>query len=85
MIRLTGVELRRLTARRLTVIGVAGLLLITGCLLFATWLDARPMPTADQQAAQKQYEFAHKDWVDNGATNKLVCEADWQKQPDPKP
>jgi ABC-2 type transport system permease protein len=85
MIRLTGVELRRLTARRLTVIGVVGLLLITGCLLFATWLNARPMSLADQQSAQKQFEIAHKDWVDNAATNKQVCEADWQKQPEPKP
>lgn len=85
MIRLTGVELRRLTARRLTVIGVAGLLLITGCLLFAIWLDARPPSLVDRQSAQKQYEFAHKDWVDNAATDKQVCAADWQKQPDPKP
>jgi ABC-2 type transport system permease protein len=85
MIRLTGVELRRLTARRLTVIGVVGLLLITGCLLFAVWLDARPTSLIDRQSAQRQYEFAHQDWVDNAATNKQVCEADWHKQPDPKP
>ena len=85
MIRLTGVELRRLTARRLTVIGVAGLLLVTAFLLFATWREAQPLSAADQQQAQKNYEFAHQDWVQNAEQNKKMCAADWQNLPDPKP
>ena len=36
MIRLSGVELRRLVARRLTLIGVAAVLLITAIVLVAT-------------------------------------------------
>ncbi|MGW6279813.1 ABC transporter permease subunit [Kribbella sp. NPDC055071] len=85
MLRLTRVELRRLTARRLTKIGVAGLLLITAFLLFVSWRDARPLSPAEQQAAQLQYESAHKDWVDHAAENKSACEKDWPNQPDPKP
>ncbi|MEU4290571.1 ABC transporter permease [Kribbella sp. NPDC026596] len=85
MLRLTGVELRRLTSRRLTVIGVVGVLLIIAFLLFATWLDARPQSALDQAGAQRQYEFAHKDWVEHAAESKKMCEADYQNQPDPKP
>lgn len=85
MIRLTKVELRRLTARRLTAIGVAGLFLITALLLLATWFDARPLSAAQQQEAQRQYEMAHRDWAQNKTENMKLCEADWQRQPEPKP
>jgi ABC-2 type transport system permease protein len=85
MIRLTKVELRRLTARRLTAIGVAGLFLITVLLLAATWFDARPQSRAEQQNAQRQYELAHKDWVDHAADLNKACETEWKAQPDPKP
>jgi ABC-2 type transport system permease protein len=85
MIRLTKVELRRLTARRLTMIGVAGLFLITALLLIATWFDARPLSAAEQQQAERQFQLAHKDWVDHAAENRTQCEADWKTQPDPKP
>ena len=53
MIRLAGVESRRLFARRLTVIGVAAVLVITAFLLFATWREARPLSAAQQVQAQK--------------------------------
>ncbi|TDW19190.1 ABC transporter permease subunit [Kribbella kalugense] len=85
MIRLTKVELRRLTARRLTIVGLAGLFVITVMLLTATWFNARPLSTVEQQRAQQQFELAHKDWVDNAAVNRQQCEADWKTQPDPKP
>ena len=85
MIRLTTVELRRLTARRLTVIGVLGVLAITALLLFATWTDARPSSAEEQRVAQAQFESAHKDWVEHAAENRTRCEAEWQKLPDPKP
>ncbi|WP_350278870.1 ABC transporter permease [Kribbella sp. HUAS MG21] len=85
MIRLTKVELRRLTARRLTAIGIVGLFLITGLLLVATWVDARPLSAEAQREAQRQYELAHRDWKTNAAENLRLCEADWQRQPDPKP
>jgi ABC-2 type transport system permease protein len=85
MIRLTKVELRRLTARRLTVIGLAGLFLITILLLVATWFDARPLSAAEQERAQRQFEMAHNDWVQHGDEMRKQCEADWKTQPDPKP
>ncbi|GAA1570904.1 hypothetical protein GCM10009804_29170 [Kribbella hippodromi] len=85
MIRLTKVELRRLTARRLTVIGIAGLFVITVMLLVGTWLNARPLSASAQQEAQQQYQMAHKDWVEHAADNLKQCAADWKTQPDPKP
>ena len=85
MIRLTGVELRRLTARRLTVIGVAAVLLITAFLLFATWREARPLSAEEQRQAQVMLEQAKQDWQLHGAEYKEQCEKDYQAQPDPKP
>jgi ABC-2 type transport system permease protein len=85
MIRLTKVELRRLTARRLTVIGLAGLFLITILLLVATWFDAQPLSAAEQQQAQQQFEIAHNQWVEHADETRKQCEADYKAQPDPKP
>jgi ABC-2 type transport system permease protein len=85
MIRLTGVELRRLVARRLTVIGVGAVLLITGILLVATWQDAKPLSAAEQQRAQVSFEQAHKDWQLHGAEFKAQCERDYAAGPEPKP
>ncbi|TCC27876.1 ABC transporter permease subunit [Kribbella speibonae] len=85
MIRLTKVELRRLIARRLTAVGLLGLFLITILLLVATYFEARPLSATEQLQARQQYEMAHKDWVDHAAENLKLCEADWAKQPDPKP
>ncbi|GAB2675800.1 ABC transporter permease subunit [Kribbella swartbergensis] len=85
MLRLTGVELRRLTARRLTVIGVLGVLAITALLLFVTWREARPLSAEEQRAAQTQFETAHQNWVEHAEEDRQRCEAEWEKQPDPKP
>ena len=85
MIRLTGVELRRLVARRLTVIGVGAVLLLTAFLLFAIWQSARPLPEPQQRQAQLQYEQALKDWELNGAKAIELCKAEFEKLPDPKP
>jgi ABC-2 type transport system permease protein len=85
MIRLTGVELRRLTARRLTVIGVLAVLVITAFLLFALWRESQPLSADEQRAAQTQYEQAHKYWVQHGEEDRARCEEDWRAQPDPKP
>ncbi|MFG1814411.1 ABC transporter permease subunit [Kribbella sp. NPDC049174] len=85
MIRLTKVELRRLTARRLTVIGVLGVLVITALLLLATWFEARPQSEAEQRSSQAQYEAAHRYWEEHADEDRVRCTEDWQKQPDPKP
>jgi len=85
MIRLTSVELRRLIARRLTVVGVAAVLLITAFLLFATWRNSQPLTAAEQQQNQVIFEQIHKDWELHGEENQAQCEKDWESQPDPKP
>jgi ABC-2 type transport system permease protein len=85
MVRLTKVELRRLFARRLTVVGLAGLFLITVMLLAATWFEARPLSAEEQQRAQQQFETAHRQWVEETPELRQQCAADWRAQPDPKP
>jgi ABC-2 type transport system permease protein len=85
VIRLTGVELRRLIARRLTVIGAAAVLLITAFLLFATWRDALPLSEAEQRQQQVYYEEAQKDWKLNGAQYQKECETAYASSPEPKP
>jgi ABC-2 type transport system permease protein len=85
VIRLAGVESRRLFARRLTVIGVGAVLVITAFLLFATGRDARPLSAAQQQQAQQMFEQAQKDWQLHGEEYMSQCEANWKAEPDPKP
>jgi ABC-2 type transport system permease protein len=85
VIRLTRVELRRLTSRRLTTIGVAAVLIITAFLLFATWREARPLSAAEQQQNQVYFEQAQKDWQLHGAQYQKDCEASYAQTPDPKP
>ena len=51
MIRLGKVELRRLYARRLTLLGVLAATIITGLLLFAVYQDSKPLSDADPAAA----------------------------------
>jgi ABC-2 type transport system permease protein len=83
VIRLTGVELRRLTARRITLIGVAGVVLITAFLLFVTWREARPLSAAEQQQSQLQFESAHKDWVAHHVRNEADCRESWDQNANP--
>jgi ABC-2 type transport system permease protein len=85
MIRLTRVEIRRLTARRLTVIGVLGVLAITALLLLATWFEAKPQSESEQRSSQAQFEMAHQYWVEHADEDRVRCMDDWKKQPDPKP
>ncbi|MFK4084369.1 ABC transporter permease [Kribbella sp. NPDC020789] len=83
MIRLTGVELRRLTARRITMIGVAGVVLITAFLLFVTWREARPLSDLEQQQAKTQFEQAHKDWAQYHERNESECRKNWDENANP--
>lgn len=85
MIRLTSVELRRLIARRLAVVGVAAVLLITAFLLFAVWRDALPLSAGEQQQAQQMYEQGLRDWQQYGEENLRTCKVEFEKLPDPKP
>lgn len=84
MTRLTRVELRRLFARRLTLIGVAAVLAIAAALLAGTWQNAKPLSPADERQAQLQFEYAQRDWQQNGAENIRRCREDWKTAPEPK-
>lgn len=85
MIRLAGVELRRLIARRLAVIGVGGVLLFTALLLVGTWQSAKPLSAEQQRQAQVQFEQLHKDWEQNHEQYRKQCEKDFASMPEPRP
>ncbi|ADB30167.1 hypothetical protein Kfla_1063 [Kribbella flavida DSM 17836] len=85
MIRLTGVELRRLVARRLVMLGVGAVLAVTVLMLAATWWNARPLSAADQERNRVQFEQAHKDWVANHEKYEKDCRDNYASMPDPKP
>ncbi|TDD54921.1 ABC transporter permease [Kribbella antibiotica] len=83
MIRLTGVELRRLTARRITLLGVAGVVLITAFLLFVTWREAEPLSALEQQQARTSFEQDHKMWNDTHVQNEAECRKTWDPNVNP--
>jgi ABC-2 type transport system permease protein len=85
VIRLTGVELRRLVARRLVVLGVVAVLGVTVLMLAAAWWNSRPLSAEDQQQAKVQFEMAHADWVKNHEKYDKECRDSYASQPDPKP
>jgi ABC-2 type transport system permease protein len=62
MIRLGKVELRRLFARRLTLLGMLAATIITGVLLFAVYQDAKPLSDADLQQQRVQFEQSRRQW-----------------------
>ncbi len=73
MTRLVKVELRRLFARRLTLVGIAGALVIVGLMLFATYKDAQPLSAPEQQRAQREYEQARAEWERSGPEQIQNC------------
>ncbi|GAA1531535.1 ABC transporter permease subunit [Kribbella lupini] len=85
MIRLTGVELRRLVARRLVMLGVVAVLGVTVLMLAATWWNSRPLSAAEQQNTKVQFEQAHADWVKNHDKYDKECRDSYADQPEPKP
>jgi ABC-2 type transport system permease protein len=85
VIRLTGVELRRLVARRLVVLGVIAVLGITVLMLAATWWNSRPLSAEQQQQNKVQFDQAHADWVKNHEKYDQECRDSYADQPDPKP
>ncbi len=85
MIRLTGVELRRLVARRLVMLGVVAVLGVTVLMLAATWWNSRPLSAAEQQNVKVQFESAHADWVKNHDKYDKECRDSYADQPEPKP
>ena len=80
--RLVKVELERLFARRLTLIGIAAAVLITGLLLFAVWRDTAPLSEVEQRQAQQAYESARAEWDRTGDQQIRDCR---QQQTQPLP
>lgn len=73
MMRLTTVELRRLFARRLTLIALLGALVITGLILFDAYQQAKPL-SGQQLAFQRvQFNQAHQSWEANGVQQFKEC------------
>ncbi|MGZ4601488.1 MAG: hypothetical protein ACXVGS_16620 [Oryzihumus sp.] len=86
MRRLVAVELRRLRARRLTVIGLIGVVVGLAFMGYGMWDQARPLTTSQRQAATAAYNQARQDWLAHGdqmRTDCLAGQADARKT-DPK-
>jgi ABC-2 type transport system permease protein len=62
MLRLWKVELRRLAARRLTLLGVLAGLILTGLMVFAVYQDSKPLSDAELRQQRAQYEDARRQW-----------------------
>jgi ABC-2 type transport system permease protein len=86
MMRLTGVELRRLFSRRLTTIALLGALVLTALMLFATYQQARPLGGSELASQRTSFNEARKQWEANGpqqVQDCLAAQAEAQKA-DPK-
>lgn len=82
MIRLTKVELRRLFARRLTLIGLLAALLGCGLMLFAIYQDSKPLPADQVASARVEFERYSKSFPNDLAECKRQEQA--QEGTDPK-
>ena len=80
MRRLVGVELRRLRARRLTVVGLVGVLLGLALTGYLMWDQARPLTASQRQAATAAYTAAHQDWLAHGDQMRADCLAGQAEQ-----
>lgn len=80
MIRLGKVELRRLFARRLTLLGMLAATIITGVMLFAVYQDSKPLSDADLRQQRIQFEDARRQWESQPAADRersiKQCETD---------
>ena len=82
MMRLTKVELRRLFSRRLTTVALLGALIVTGVMLFGTYLEAKPISGAELASQKSQFDQAQKEWETNGEQMVQDCltqQAEMQK------
>jgi ABC-2 type transport system permease protein len=82
MIRLIGAELRRLLARRMTL--VTGIVLVVAIGLFQLAVNAEASPPSPDQVAQQQryYQQAHDEWASDHDAAVADCIAQGQSRPD---
>lgn len=71
--RLVGVELRRVLARRMVAAIVAGGVAAVVLVLVSTWVQARPLTDAQVEQAEQAYAMALEDWEDNGEEMVASC------------
>jgi ABC-2 type transport system permease protein len=82
MIRLVGAELRRLLARRMTLVTGIVLLVAVGLFQLAVNSEASP-PSPDEVAQQRQYyQQAHDEWESNHEAALADCVAQGESQAD---
>ena len=73
MNRLVRVELRRFYLRRLTRVGIVGIVLVVGSLLFSMFQEAKPPSAAQQRIVTAQFQEAHKEWEAHGDQMRADC------------
>lgn len=71
--RLVGVELRRVLARRLVAAIVVGGVLAIGLVLMSTWMQARPLTDAQLDSAERSYAAAREDFEEHGEEMVASC------------
>lgn len=85
MMRLVRVELRRLRARRLTLMVTLAAVAIAGLVVFGLASQSKPLSGSELQMQQQSFKQAQKDWTNNGAQQVKSCEKDQatQRKSDP--
>lgn len=71
--RLVGVELRRVLARRMVAAIVAGGVLAVALVLVSTWMQARPLTDAQVDQAEQAYAMAVEDFEEHGEEMLASC------------
>ena len=73
MTRLTVVELRRISARRMVWGAIAASIGVVVLMLLGTWSSAQPMSAAELEQAETFYQTAVDDWAKNGEQQVADC------------
>nr|WP_275402420.1 ABC transporter permease subunit [Streptomyces sp. SID13031] len=74
-----------MASRRIAIIGVVAVLIISAFLLFAIWRQAQPLSEAEQRQNQVFLEEQQKDWALHGEQYQKDCEAAYATAEEPKP
>jgi len=80
MIRLLGVELRRLFSRRLVILAMAGAVAVSALLLLGVWQSSQPMSAEAREQATAAYESQLADWEENGEQMMAQCREDEERE-----
>ena len=84
LFRLIGAEVIRLLSRRFTLIAAVVVLLSLGAYQLAVNAQLQPPSAAEQAAAQREYEEAHRYWETNERTCADAGDPPDCRQPEPQ-